>query len=87
MPEGLSAVTVMGAMAPRQIMNEWTKESARILETFAARCAPTAPLFDLWRNYAVVIPEQLREHIQDAGWTKRDIAEPVYERARIRRAE
>jgi hypothetical protein len=29
----------------------------------------------------------LRDHIQDAGWTKRDIAEFIYERARIRRAE
>ena len=29
----------------------------------------------------------MREHIQAAGWTKRDIAEFIYERARIRRAE
>jgi hypothetical protein len=38
-------------------------------------------------NYAIVIPKQLREHIQSAGWTKRDIAEFIYERARIRRGE
>ena len=33
---GVSAVTVMAAMAPRQIMNEWTTDPKEILETFAA---------------------------------------------------
>ena len=36
MPPGASAVTVMAAMAPRQIMNEWTTDPKEILETFAA---------------------------------------------------
>src|SRR6202047_3355979 len=35
-PEGVSAVTVMGALGARQIMNEWTKDPREILETFAA---------------------------------------------------
>src|SRR4051812_30552799 len=33
--DGTSAVTVMAAMAPRQIMNEWTTDPKEILETFA----------------------------------------------------
>ncbi len=87
-PEGVSAVTVMGAMAPRQIMNEWTTDPREILETFAAEMRANQRHYSIYGgNYAIVIPKQLREHIQGAGWTKRDIAEFLYERARIRRAE
>jgi hypothetical protein len=32
-PEGASAVTVMGAMAPRQIMNEWTTDPGCVKTT------------------------------------------------------
>jgi len=87
-PEDLSAVTVMGAMAPRQIMNEWTKDPREILETFAAEMRANQRHYSIYGgNYAIIIPKQLRDHIQDAGWTKRDIAEFIYERARIRRAD
>ena len=87
-PEGVSAVTVMGAMAPRQIMNEWTTDPREILETFAAEMRANQRHYSIYGgNYAIVIPKQLREHIQGAGWTKHDIAEFIYERARIRRAE
>jgi hypothetical protein len=87
-PESLSAVTVMAAMAPRQIMNEWTTEPKEILETFAAEMRANQRHYSIYGgNYAVVVPKQLREHIQRAGWTKQDIAEFLYERARIRRAE
>ena len=78
----------MAAMAPRQIMNEWTTDPKEILETFAAEMRANQRHYSIYGgNYAIVIPKQLREHIQAAGWTKRDIAEFVYERARIRRAE
>src|SRR5215467_4116358 len=88
MPRGLSAVTVMAAMAPRQIMNEWTTEPKEILETFAAEMRANQRHYSIYGgNYAIVIPKQLREHIQNAGWSKRDIAEFVFERARIKRAE
>ncbi len=87
-PHGLSAVTVMAAMAPRQIMNEWTTDPREILETFAAEMRANQRHYSIYGgNYAVVIPKQLREHFQAAGWSKRDIAEFLYERARIRRAE
>ena len=88
MPRGLSAVTVMAAMAPRQIMNEWTTEPKEILETFAAEMRANQRHYSIHGgNYAIVIAKQLRDHIQAAGWTKRDIADFIYERARVRRSE
>ena len=87
-PGGLSAVTVMAAMAPRQIMNEWTTNPREILETFAAEMRANQRHYSIYGgNYAIVLPKQLREPIQAAGWTKRDIAEFLYERARVRRSE
>jgi len=87
-PEGLSAVTVMAALAPRQIMNEWTTDPKEILETFAAEMRANQRHYSIYGgNYAIVIPKQLRDIIQSAGWTKRDIAEFIYERARVRRGE
>ena len=88
MPPGASAVTVMAAMAPRQIMNEWTTDPKEILETFAAEMRTNQLTYSIYGgNYAIVIPKQLREHIQAAGWSKRDIAEFLFERARVRRGE
>ena len=87
-PEGASAVTVMAAMAPRQIMNEWTTDPKEILETFAAEMRANQRHYSIYGgNYAIVVPKQLRDHIERAGWTKQDVAGFLYERARIRRAE
>ncbi len=87
-PEGASAVTVMAAMAPRQIMNEWTTDPREILETFAAEMRANQLTYSIYGgNYAIVIPKQLREHIEQAGWNKRNIAEFLYERARVRRSD
>jgi hypothetical protein len=35
----------------------------------------------------LIIPPQLREHLQAAGWGKTEIANFIYERARIHRRE
>jgi hypothetical protein len=87
-PEGVSAVTVMAAMAPRQIMNEWTTDPREILETFAAEMRANQRHYSIYGgNYTIVIPKQLRAHIERVGWTKRNIADFLYERARVRRAE
>jgi hypothetical protein len=87
-PEDVSAVTVMAAMAPRQIMNEWTTDPREILETFAAEMRANQRHYSIYGgNYAIAIPKQLREPIERAGWTKRDVADFLYERARVRRAE
>lgn len=83
-----SAVTVMAAMGPRQIMNEWTTDPVEITETFAAEIRSNMRNYSIWGgNYALVIPPQLRAHFEAAGWTKADIRERVFERARIRRSE
>ena len=78
----------MGAMAPRQIMNEWTTDPREILETFAAEMRANQLHYSIYGgNYVIVIPKQLREHIQAAGWSKRNIAEFLFERARVRRGD
>jgi hypothetical protein len=87
-PEGTSAVTVMAAMAPRQIMNEWTTEPREILETFAAEMRANQLHYSIYGgNYVIVIPKQLREHFERAGWSKQTIAEFLYERARVLRSD
>ncbi|MBT6277375.1 MAG: hypothetical protein HOI95_24995 [Chromatiales bacterium] len=87
-PPEVSAVTVMAAGAPRQIMNEWTTVPEEILETFAAEMRANMRNYSIWPgNYAIVIPKQLRDHLGAAGWSKSDIATYLYERARIHRRE
>jgi hypothetical protein len=86
MPPGVSAVTVMAAGAPRQIMNEWTTDPREILETFAAEMRANLRHYSLHAgNYALIIPKQLREHL--AAWSKTEIAARIHERARIPRRE
>src|SRR5580698_435706 len=88
LPPGVSAVTVLAAGSPRQIMNEWTTRPEEILETFAAEMRANMRHYSIWPgNYAIVIPPQLREHLQTAGWSKTDIAAFIFERARIHRRE
>ena len=87
-PKGLSAVTVMAAQAPRQIMNEWTTKPEEILETFAAEMRANQRHYSIYPgNYAIVVPKQVREHLQNAGWSKADVQKFVFERARIKRKE
>ena len=87
-PKELSAVTVMAAGAPRQIMNEWTTKPEEILETFAAEIRANMRHYSIWPgNYAIVVPKQLRDHLQAAGWSKQDVAGFIFERARIHRRE
>lgn len=87
-PAGLSAVTVMAAGAPRQIMNEWTDKPEDILDTFVAEMRANQRHYSIWAgNYAIVIPPQLRTHFRNAGWTKADIRQYVFEHARISRGE
>jgi len=88
LPPDVSAVTVMAAGAPRQIMNEWTTDPEEILETFAAEMRANMRHYSIWPgNYAVVIPSQLREHLEAAGWGKTEIAAFIHKRARIFRRE
>ena len=64
----------MAAGAPRQIMNEWTTRPEEILETFAAEMRANLRHYSIHPgNYALIIPKQLREHLQAAKWSKTDI--------------
>ena len=87
-PKDASAVTVMAAGAPRQLMNEWTTDPEEILETFAAEIKANMRHYSIWPgNYAIVIPPQLRSHFAAAHWSKADIRRCVFEKARIHRRE
>jgi hypothetical protein len=84
----VSAVTVMAAMAPRQVMNEWTTDPAEILDTFAAEMRANMRNYSIWAgNYAIVVPPQLRAHFAAAGWSKADIRRYVFDEARVRRRD
>ncbi|MDH3296302.1 MAG: hypothetical protein OER95_18435, partial [Acidimicrobiia bacterium] len=84
----VSAVTVMAAMGPRQLMNEWTTEPAEILDTYVAEMQANMRHYSIWAgNYAIVVPPQLRTHFDAAGWSKADIRAYVFEHARIQRRE
>ena len=88
LPPEVSAVTVLAAGAPRQIMNEWTTQPEEILETFAAEMRANMRHYSIWSgNYVLVIPRQLRDHLLAAGWNKADVADFIHRRARIRRSE
>lgn len=87
-PREASAVTVMAAGAPRQLMNEWTTKPEEILDTFCAEIKANLRHYSIYPgNYAIVIPPQLRTHFEDAGWARRDIQQYVFENARIFRRE
>ena len=83
----VSAVTAMAAMAPRQVMNEWTTDPEEILDTFVAEIKANMAHYSIWSgNYAIVIPPQLRQHFDSARWSKADIRSYVFKHARIRRS-
>ena len=83
-----SAVTVMAAGAPRQIMNEWTTAPEEILDTYVAEIRANMRHYSIWPgNYAIIVPPQLRAHFASAGWSKADIRRYVCEHATIRRAD
>lgn len=84
----VSAVTAVAAMAPRQIMNEWTTEPQEILDTYVAEIKANMAHYSIWPgNYTIVVPPQLRRHFAAAGWSKADIQTYVFEQARVRRGE
>lgn len=88
MPAGSSAVTVMAAGSPRQIMNEWTTVPEEILATYAAEIKANMLDYSIWGgNYALIIAPQHRQHLEAAGWSKADVAQYVYEQARVYRRD
>ena len=72
----------MAAGAPRQIMNEWTTKPEEILETFAAEMRANLRHYSIHPgNYALIIPKQLREHLQ-AAKLEQDRHRELHPRAR-----
>ncbi len=87
-PGGISALTVLAAESPHQIMNEWTRDPREILDTYAAAIRANMLTYSIWAgNYALVIAKQQRDTMAAAGWSKQDIREYVFESARVRRAD
>jgi hypothetical protein len=87
-PGDASAVTVMAASGPRQVMNEWTTAPEELCATFAAEMRANQLTYSIWGgDYALVVPPQLRHHFEAAGWTKADVRRCVHESARVRRRE
>ena len=87
-PAGQSAVTVMGAWGPRQVMNEWTHNPEELAETFAAEMRHNMLTYSIWPgNYAIVVPKQSREVFAAAGWQKKDIRDYIYQSARVFRRD
>lgn len=87
-PPLASAVTVMAAGAPRQILNEWTTSPEELLDTYVAEIKACMRHYSIWAgNYAIVIPPQLRAHFDRAAWRKADIRDYVFRHARVRRRE
>ena len=87
-PPEVSAVTVFAASSPRQIMNEWTKDPREILDTYASEMKSNLRNYSIWSgNYGIVIPKQHRDHLEKAGWTRNQISQYLFEKARIKRSE
>jgi len=87
-PKHASAVTVMSAGAPRQIMNEWTTDPEQILQTYVAEIKACMRHYSIYAgNYAMIVPPQLRAHFAAGGWTKADIRNYVYEHALVHRRD
>jgi hypothetical protein len=87
-PVGVSAVTVLAAGSPHQLMNEWTRDPRELLETYAATMRANLLTYSIWPgNYAIVVGRQHRDLLVAAGWSKRDVRQFVHERARVTRGE
>ena len=87
-PAGESAVTVLAAGSPHQLMNEWTRDPRELLETYAATIRANLLTYSIWAgNYAIVVGRQHRETLIAAGFTKKDVREFVHERARVTRGD
>ncbi|MEA3156835.1 MAG: hypothetical protein QOK44_4424 [Betaproteobacteria bacterium] len=85
---GGSAVTVMAAESPHQVMNEWTHDPREILDTYVAAIRANMLTYSIWEgNYAIVIPKQHRQIFAAAGWSKRDVRQYIFETAHVLRKE
>ena len=87
-PAGASAVTVLAAMAPHQVLNEWTTDPREILDTYVGAIRANMLTYSIWAgNYVMIIGRQNRDVFTAARWSKQDIREYVHERAWVQRGD
>lgn len=85
---GTSAVTVMAAGSPHQVLNEWTKDPRELLDTYAAAIRANMLTYSIWHgNYAIVLGGQHQEIFAAAKWTKQNVRDYMYEHCWVRRKE
>jgi hypothetical protein len=69
-------------------MNEWTTDPTEVLTTVVAEIKATMLHYSIWAgNYAVVFPPQLRTVFHDAGWSKADVRQYVFDHAAVHRSD
>jgi len=85
---GLSAVTVMSAGSPHQVMHEWSQDPEDVLRTYAAAIRSNMLTYSPRAgHYAMIVPKQHRQVFDAAGWHKRDIREFLFGQVRFMRGE
>jgi hypothetical protein len=85
---GVSAVTVMAAESPHQVMNDWTRDPRELLTTYVAAIRANMLTYSIWAgNYALIVPKQHRHVLTAAGFTKKDVRQFVFDGARVTRRE
>ena len=86
--DGVSAVTVMAAGSPHQILNEWTHDPTELLDTYVGAIKANMLTYSIWHgNYALVIAKQQRDIFGAAGWSKQNIREYIHDKCWVRRKE
>jgi hypothetical protein len=69
-------------------MNEWTQDPRELLDTFVAAIRANMLCYSIWGgNYVLVLPRQPRAVLTTAGWSKQDVREYVFEKARVVRRQ
>jgi hypothetical protein len=87
-PPGASAVTVLAAESPHQVMNDWTRDPRELLTTYVGAIRANMLTYSIWAgNYALIVPRQHRQVLVAAGFTKKDVREFVFEGARVQRRD
>ena len=85
---GVSAVTVMAAGSPHQVLNEWTHDPRELLDTYAGAIRANMLTYSIWHgNYAIVIARQHQEIFAAAKWTRQNVRDYMFEQCWVRRAD
>jgi hypothetical protein len=69
-------------------MNEWTHDPTEILDTYAAAIRANMLTYSIWEgNYAMIVPPMHRQIFAEARWSKQNVRDYVFEKARVARRE